>query len=165
MQIEFVKLIYLGEGKNMRNNDIASELIQALNKAEADFGLSDILQAQGRSKDESVRVEFKYGDESLPTCQRDIDSSNERCCWSQSNEQCVESLEKRQPSRFVGKEIAEVLNKADMLSTFKNVLQKHNMIVSEEKPVMVQFAFSDGFGTVFKCPCPGSPRRCCEVVV
>ena len=165
MQIEFVKLIYLGEGKNVENNEIALELIQALNKIETDFGLSEILQAQDILKDKSVTVGFKWGDGTSVVCQRNADPSNGQCSWSQSDGQCLESFERKQPNGTLGEEVAEILNKADMVSTFKSVLRKHSMTVSEEKPVMVLFNSNDGFEVVLRCPCPNFPRRCCQVAV
>jgi len=147
----------------MKNDDIAPELIQALTEAEINFGLSEILQAQGRLKNEPVTVEFKWGDESLLICQRNIDSSNDRCFWERTSGQCIETIEKRQSSETVGREIAEVLSKSGMLPSFKNVLQKRNITISEKQPVMVQFSFTNGIKIVLKCPC--TPYNCCQVAV
>lgn len=147
----------------MKNDDIAPELIQALTKAETNFGLSEILEAQGKLKNEPVTVEFKWGDKSLLICQRNIDSSNDRFSWGRASGQCIETLEKGQPSETVGREIAEVLSKSGMLPTFKNVLRKRNITISEKQPVMVQFSFTSGIKIVLKCPCP--PNDCCQVAV
>lgn len=144
----------------MKNSDIATELIQALTKAEINFDLSEILETQGILKDELVTVEFKWGDETLLNCQRAIDSSSGRCNWIQAKGESIETLEKNQLSPSIGQEIAEVFSKAEMLPTFKNILSKRDITISQEKPVIVQLSFAQSMMR-FVCPC--TPKPCCQI--
>lgn len=151
----------------MKSNEVAMELIQALIKAENDFQLSNIFQCRGISKVEPIMVEFKYNNEVLLVCQQATDSlSSDRICWIQSRKENTElpqinSTKLFQSDDEIGDELAEILIKSNILSTFKNVLQKRGKDISVEKPVIVNFKLASGFAlTSLQCPCDDRP--CCK---
>lgn len=148
------------------NNDICSALKETLNRAENEFGLSEVFQRYSISKDEPVTVEVRFGSELLCSQTRFFDSANACCKWGEVTEQGMENLELQQSSKDVnpgnGQEIAEVMNQARLLPNLKNVLLKRSVSISEEEPVTVNFRLANvGVLTTLKCPCGN--RACCQV--
>lgn len=143
-------------------NNISIELNAALAKAETDFGLREVLQKYGLSDNELVTVEFKFGDETLFVIQRDVNTSSNQRPGELADRQDRESQVRQQTSEEIGREVAEVFSRADVLSTFRNLLQERNVTISTENPVMVEIISAGGFRlTSLKCPC--SDRPCCQV--
>lgn len=146
----------------MSSNNIWSTLNEAMTKVETEFGLSDIFQKNGLSRDEPVTVEFRCGDETLSIFQRHREPSSTQCYWVRADEQKIENPGMQQLNRNFGQDLVEILNKADMLSSFKNALLQHGVTISEEQPVIVQFRLANGAGlTWLKCPCDNRP--CCQI--
>ncbi|WP_009632126.1 hypothetical protein [Synechocystis sp. PCC 7509] len=147
----------------MIDNDVATELIQALTRAEIEFGLSKMLQTQGIQTNEPITVKFKWGDETLLHCQRELDSSSSLCYWDQANGSNIEVLEQIKLNETIGQEIVEIFSKAEMLPTFKSILLKRDVTISEEHPVIVEFKINDVGMMALRCPC--LPKPCCQVSI
>lgn len=152
------------------------ELTKVLTKAEAESGLSEVLQKYGISQDEPVVIEFRCSNGALLSSQtRYVDPLNaSRCCWVEAeqkgtsgnmevgltgNDTGLESTTKND----IGLELAEALNKVDVMSSLIKVLQINSM--SEEEVVMVEFRSSSRVlaASHVKCPCYRGATFCCYV--
>jgi len=143
----------------MNTDNMNVELNAALTKVETEFGLSEILHRHGVSKNELITIEFKHDNKTLFVSQRAIDSASVSVDWKTK-----EDSANQQTGKDFGQEVAEVFSRADVLSTFRSVLQGRSVSISAENPVIVEIRRGNGVRlTSLRCPCPDPAFRCCQM--
>ena len=158
------------------SNDIGLELAQLLNKAETEFGLSQVLQDYYSYSENEFTFEFRRSDGTLIarflrkySSVPDVSQYNWVSVPDVSQDYCVkqegmENTEMEQTSNNMCREVVEVLTKAGIMCGFGQALHKYGLLPKE--PQIFKFVLRSSNKTLgitpVKCPCFPGATWCCQ---
>ena len=158
------------------SNDIGLELAQLLNKAETEFGLSQVLQDYYSYSENEFTFEFRRSDRTLIarflrkySSVPDVSQYNWVSGPDVSQDYCLkeegmENTEMEQTSNNMCREVVEVLTKAGIMCGLGQALHKYGLLPKE--PQIFKFVLRSG-NTILginpvKCPCRQGVTYCCR---